>query len=111
MTSRVEQLATRRRLLVARSAIERATIRQDATTIGNALTTVDRAVAVVQRLRRSPLLIAAVVVGLVAFRRHPVAAWVMRGLAVAGTARRLGTTLHRMAEEPPPAAAGSAPRD
>lgn len=100
MTSRVEQLAARRKLLLARSAVERETLRLDTSTIFSALATVDRTVAVVQRLRRSPLVIAAVVVGLLVFRRHPVTGWVMRGIAVAGGARRIGTSLRRLAEEP-----------
>jgi hypothetical protein len=103
VTSRVRQLAARRELLLARSAVERETLRLDAAVIGDALTTVDRAVAVLQRLRRSPLVITAAVVGLVVFRRHPVTAWVMRGIAVAGTARRVGATLRRLAQEPAPA--------
>lgn len=104
MTSRVEQLAARRRLLLARSAVERQTLALDAATIGDALHTVDRAVAIVQRLRRSPLIVTAAVVGLLVFRRHPVAVWVMRGIAVAGTARRVGATLRRLAQEPEAAA-------
>jgi hypothetical protein len=107
VTSRVEQLAARRRLLQARSSLQRETIRADAAAIGDSLSTVDRAVAVVQRLRRSPLLITAVVVGLVIFRRHPVATWVMRGVAVAGTAHRLGSRLRRLAQESVPSEAGS----
>ena len=103
MTSRVAQLAARRRLLLARSAVGRETLRLDADTIGEALLTVDRAVAVVQRLRSSPWLVGAAVIGLFVFRRHPVTAWVMRGIAVAHTARRVGVVLHRLAAEPPPA--------
>lgn len=107
MTSRVEQLAARRRLLLSRSAIERETLKLDASVIGGTLSAVDRAVAVVQRLRRSPLLITAAVVGLLVFRRHPVTAWVMRGIAVAGAARRIGASLRQLAAEPPaPGAAG-----
>ena len=101
MTSRVEQLAARRRLLVARSAVERATLRHDAAEIAQSLSTVDRVVSIVQRLRRSPLLVAGVVVGLIVFRRHPVTAWVMRGVAVAGAARRIGASLQRLADAPP----------
>lgn len=104
MTSRVAELAARRQLLLARSNVERETLKLDAAAIGDALSTVDRAVAVVQRLSRSPLLISAAVVGLVVFRRHPVAAWVMRGIALAGTARRIGATLQRLAQEPAPSA-------
>jgi len=100
MTSRVEQLAARRKLLLARSAVERQTLVLDAAIIGNALRTVDRAVAVVQKLRRSPLVVTAAVVGLLVFRRHPATAWVMRGIAVAGTARRVGATLRRLAQDP-----------
>lgn len=103
MTSRVEELAARRRLLLARSALERETLRLDVATIGESLAVVDRAVSVVQRLRRSPLLVAVAVVGLLVFRRHPVASWVMRGVAVAGAARRIGATLRRFAEAPPAA--------
>lgn len=100
MTSRVEQLAARRQLLVARSSVERATLGHDAAQIGQTLSAVDRAVSIVQRLRRSPLLVAGVVVGLIVFRRHPVTAWVMRGIAVAGAARRVGASLHALAAGP-----------
>ena len=107
MTSRVEQLATRRRLLLARSAVERETLRLDAAVIGDALRTVDRAVALVQKLRRRPLVITAVVVGLFLVRRHQAGAWLLRGLALAGTAKRFGGVLRRLAEEPSPHTAGS----
>ncbi len=100
MTSRVEELAARRRLLLARSAVERETLRLDLSAIGNSLGLVDRAVSVVQNLRRSPLVITAAVVGLVVFRRHPVTSWVMRGVAVASAARRMGVTLRRLADDP-----------
>ena len=100
MTSRVGELAARRKLLLARSAVQRETLRLDAITIGDSLGMVDRAVSLVQRLRRSPLVIGAAVVGLVVFRRHPVASWVMRGVAVASAARRMGVTLRRLADEP-----------
>jgi hypothetical protein len=106
VTSRVEQLAARRKLLLARSAVERETLRLDANTIGGALQTVDRAVAVVQRLRRSPWLVGAAVVGLFVFRRHPATAWVMRGIAIAHTARRVGVTLRHLAAEHPEAGGG-----
>jgi hypothetical protein len=102
MTSRVEELASRRKLLRARSAVERETLKLDATVIGDSLATVDRAVAIVQRLRRSPLIVTAAVVGLIVFRRHPVTAWVMRGIAVVGTARRLGAALRQVAAESVP---------
>ncbi len=101
MTSRVEELAARRKLLLARSALQRETVRLDVATIGESLGMVDRAVSIVQRLRRSPVVIAVAVVGLVVFRRYPVASWVMRGLAVASAARRVGATLRGLAEEPP----------
>lgn len=101
MTSRVEELAARRKLLLARSALQRETLRLDVATIGESLGVVDRVVSIVQRLRRSPVVIAAAVVGLVVFRRYPVASWVMRGLAVASAARRMGVTMRRLADEPP----------
>lgn len=100
MTSRVEELAARRKLLLARSALERETLKLDFATIGDSLGLVDRAVSVVQRLRRSPLLVAVAVVGLFVFRRHPIASWVMKGAAVAGAARRVGATLRRLADAP-----------
>ena len=107
MTSRVEQLAARRRLLLARSALERETLKFDAAAIGGALSTIDRAVSIVQRLRRSPLVIASAVVGLFVFRRYPVTAWVMRGIAAASAARRIGASLRQLAAEPAtPGAAG-----
>jgi hypothetical protein len=102
MTSRVQELAARRRLLTTRSAIERETLRLDAGAIGETLVTIDRAVTVVQRLRRSPLIVTAAVVGLFVFRRHPATAWLLRGIAVVGTARRIGAALSRMAAEPLP---------
>ena len=102
MTSRVKELAARRELLTARSAIERETLKLDASVIGDTLSTVDRAVAIFQRLRRSPLILTAAVVGVVVFRRHPVTAWVMRGIAVVGTARRLGAALQQVAAESVP---------
>jgi hypothetical protein len=107
VTSRVQELAARRKLLVARSAIQRETLKLDAGVIGDTLSTVDRAVAVVQRLRRSPLILTAAVVGLIVFRRHPVTVWVMRGIAVAGTARRVGTALRRVATESVPQDGGA----
>jgi hypothetical protein len=78
VTSRVQELAAKRRLLLARSAVERETLRLDVAAIGESLGLVDRAVSIVQRLRRSPLVITAALVGLVVFRRHPVTSWVMR---------------------------------
>ena len=100
MTSRVEELESRRKLLLARSAVQRETIRLDVGVIADSLGVVDRAVSLIQRLRRNPLLVGGALVGLVVFRRHPVTSWVMRGVAVAGAARRMGVTLHRLAEEP-----------
>lgn len=102
MTSRVEELASRRKRLRARSAVERETLRLDATLIGDTLSTVDRAVVLVQRLRRSPVIMTVAVVGLIVFRKHPVTAWVMRGIAVVGTARRLGVALRQVAAESAP---------
>jgi hypothetical protein len=104
VTSRVEELAARRQLLKARSAVERETLKFDAAAIGDTLSTVDRAVAIVQRLRRSPLIVTAAVVGVIVFRRHPATAWVMRGIAVVGTARRIGAALRHAAAEPVPQA-------
>ena len=101
MTSRVEELATRRKLLRARSAVQRETLRLDAGSIADSLGVVDRVVSLVQRFRRSPLAMTAAVVGLVVFRRHPVTSWVMRGVAFASAARRMGGTLRRLADEPP----------
>jgi len=102
VTSRVEELAARRRLLTARSAMQRETLRLDVGTIGDSFETLDRAVSIVQRLRRSPLIVTAAVVGLVVFRRHPATAWVVRGIAVIGTARRLGVALRQVAAQPVP---------
>jgi hypothetical protein len=102
VTSRVEELAARRKLLTTRSAIERETLRLDAGTIGDTLATLDRAVSIARRLRRSPLIVTAAVVGLVVFRRHPATAWIMRGIAVVGTARRLGAALRQLASESTP---------
>lgn len=101
MSSRVGELKSRRELLRAQSAVQREELRLDAAVIGEALNTVDRAVALGQRLARSPVVIGVAVVGLVVFRRHPLASWVMRGLALAGTVRRIGGTLHRLADAPP----------
>jgi hypothetical protein len=101
VTSRVQELAAKRRLLLARSAVERETLRLDVAAIGESLGLVDRAVSLVQRLRRSPLVITAALVGLVVFRRHPVTSWVMRGVAIGSAARRMGATLRRLADEPP----------
>ncbi len=100
MTSRVEELAARRKLLLARSSVQRETLRLDLGSIGDSLSLVDRAVSIFQKLRRSPLVMTAAVVGLVVFRRHPVTSWVMRGVAVASAARRMGVTLRRLADEP-----------
>jgi hypothetical protein len=99
MSSRIRELEAKRKLLVAQGAVQRETLRLDAAVIGDALLTVDRAVAVAQRLRRSPWVISAAVVGLFIFRRHPLSAWVLRGVALAGTARRIGGTLRRLADE------------
>lgn len=101
MTSRVEELASRRRLLLARSALERETLKLDAAVIGGALLAADRAVAMAQRLRRSPWVVTAAVLGLFVFRRHPLAAWAMRGIALAGTARRVGAALRGLAAAAP----------
>lgn len=101
MSDRVRELEARRRLLVARGAVQRETLRLDAAVIGDTLLTVDRAVAVVQRLRRSPWVLSAAVVGFLVFRRHPVSAWILRGVALAGTLRRVGGALRHLAEEAP----------
>jgi len=101
VSSRVAELKARRELLRAQSAVQREELRLDAAVIGNALRTIDRAVALGQRLARSPVVIGVAVVGLVIFRRHPAASWLMRGLALAGTARRVGGTLRRLADEVP----------
>ncbi len=103
MTSRVRELATQRQRLVEQSGRQRAFAARDAADIGAALHNVDRAVSVLQRLRRSPVLITVAVIGVVVFRRHPVVAWIARGVAVAGAARRVATTLKGMASETPAA--------
>jgi hypothetical protein len=106
LTSRVEQLTARRRLLLARSALARETLRLDAANIGDTLHTVDRAVALARRLRHSPWITTVAVVGLVVFRRHPATAWVMRGIAVASTAQQVGAALRRLSAAPPADGAG-----
>ena len=107
MSSRVAELKARRELLRAQSAVQREELRLDAAVISDALRTIDRAVALGQRLARSPVVIGVAVVGLVLFRRHPVTGWVMRGLALAGTVRRVGRSLHRLADDTP----ASGPRE
>lgn len=101
MTSRVRQLESRRRRLIDESAVQRDMATRDAQVIGDSLQAVDRAVAIVQRLRRNPLIVTAVVLGVVVFRRHPLVSWLARGLAVAGAARKFGGTLRELADEPP----------
>jgi hypothetical protein len=101
MTSRVRELAVRRAGLVEQSSRQRAFAARDAEDIGNALHTVDRAVSVLQRLRRSPVLVTVAVIGVVVFRRHPVVSWLARGVAVAGAARRVASALRSMADETP----------
>ncbi len=101
MSSRVDELQARRELLRAQSAVQREELRLDAAVISDALRTIDRAVALGQRIAKSPVVIGVAVVGLVLFRRHPVASWVMRGLALAGAVRRVGGTLHRLADNNP----------
>lgn len=101
MSRRVDELRSRRELLVAQSAVQREALRLDAAVIGQTLQTADRAVSLARRLARSPLVITVAVVGLIVFRRHPVAAWAMRGVALAGTARRVGRTLRHLAEAEP----------
>lgn len=97
MTSRVAQLQARRRLLMAESAVQRGSLKVDGSRIGATLRTVDRSVASVQRLARNPWVVGAAVVGLLLLRRHPVASWALRGVALAGTARRAIATFERLA--------------
>lgn len=97
MTSRAAQLQARRRLLMAESAVQRESLRVDGTRIGETLRAVDRSVAAVQRLARNPWVVGAAVVGLLLLRRHPLASWALRGVALASTARRTMATLEGLA--------------
>ena len=101
MTSRAAQLQTRRRLLMAESAVQRESLKVDGTRIGETLRAVDRSVAAVQGLARNPWVIGVAVVGLLLLRRHPVAAWALRGVALASTARRAMATLEGLAASRP----------
>jgi hypothetical protein len=101
VTSRAAQLQTRRRLLMAESAVQRESLKVDGTRIGETLRAVDRSVAAVQGLARNPLVIGAAVVGLLLLRRHPVASWALRGVALASTARRAMATLEGLAANRP----------
>jgi hypothetical protein len=101
VTSRAAQLQTRRRLLMAESAVQRESLKVDGTRIGETLRAVDRSVAAVQGLARNPWVIGAAVVGLLLLRRHPVAAWALRGVALASTARRAMATLEGLAASRP----------
>jgi hypothetical protein len=106
--SRVAQLETRRRLLVAESAVQRESMRLEGGRIGDTLQRVDRGVAAVQRLVRNPWVLGAGVVALFLLRRYPVANWALRGIALASTTRRALGTLDRLAS--PAAAAQREPR-
>lgn len=101
MTSRVRQLEARRRLLVAESAIQRGEIRLEGGRIGDTLQAVDRTVSAARRLARNPLVIAAGLAALLLLRRHPIASWALRGIALAGTARRALGALEALAAAPP----------
>jgi hypothetical protein len=101
VTSRAAQLQTRRRLLMAESAVQRESLKVDGTRIGETLRAVDRSVAAVQGLARNPWVIGAAVVGLLLLRRHPVASWALRGVALASTARRAMATLEGLAANRP----------
>jgi hypothetical protein len=105
VSSKIKQLAERRRMLQARSAIQRQSLRLDAAQIGDTVRSVDRAAAMIRRLGRNQWVVAAVVVGIVAFRRHPAVSRLLRGLAVADSARRVGVALREMAAETAPRAA------
>jgi len=101
VTSRTGQLQARRRLLMAESAVQRESLKVDGTRIGETLRAVDRSVAAVQRIARSPWVVGAAVVGLLLLRRHPVASWALRGVALASTARRAVATLEGLAASRP----------
>ena len=101
MTSRVSQLAARRRLLVAESAVQRESMRLEAGYIGDTLQRVDRSVAAVRRLARNPLVLVGGAAVLFLMRRHPVASWALRAAALVGTARRVVGALDRLAATPP----------
>lgn len=97
MTSRVSQLETRRRLLVAESAVQRESLRLEAGYLGDTLKRVDSTVGAVRRLARNPWVLVAGAAVLFLMRRHPVASWALRGVALVGTARRVVGALDRLA--------------
>lgn len=107
MTSRVSQLAARRRLLVAESAVQRESLRLEAAYVGDTLQRVDRTVAAARRITRNPWVLVAGAAVLFLLRRHPVASWALRAAALAGTARRVVGALDRMAADQPAAPDGS----
>ena len=111
MKHRTEQLAARRAMLQARAADDRLALDEAVGDLRNSVLVVDRVFGLVQRLRQRPLALAvgsgllmAVVVG-----RYRTIRWVIRGLAVAAAAKRMGGVVRELSEALPEKPANRAP--
>ncbi len=95
MNARLRELELRRDLLVLRSRALRASATVEAALLGASVAGVDRSVAALRSLVRSPLVLA--VAGLVAVTVGPLRAlrWAGRGLVALSLARRLTRILGR----------------
>ena len=90
------ELARRKERLIASVAAQRASFAAAVRDVHGPIAVVDRAVTVVRFLRAHPVLVAALVAGVVAFRRRGVVALVTRGFAAWRIWRSLGTWAGRM---------------
>ena len=92
------EIRRRKERLIARCAADRVAIAEAFHNLRGPIAVVERAMAVTRFLRSHPLIVAAVVAGLIGFRRGSVAGLVTRGLAVWRTWRAISPWLTRMGQ-------------
>ena len=90
------EIRRRKERLIARCAADREAIAEAFHNLRGPIAVVERALAVTRFLRSHPVLVAAVVAGLVGFRRRSVAGLVTRGLAAWRMWRAIAPWLDRM---------------
>lgn len=89
MNQKLAQLYARRRYLVAQAADQRTALALDMEPWRARLNVVDRGVAVLRYIGRTPVLMVGVAFALAALRPGRISKWVQRGLMVWQIARRL----------------------
>lgn len=90
------EIARRRERLIAHCAAQRVAIAEVFHELRQPLAVVERAVAVTRFLRAHPVVVAAVVAGLIVFRRRSLLGLLTRGLAVWRTWKAVAPWMDRM---------------